>query len=107
MNQQNSQEQKKEPKPLVVITTVASFGDKNRGITHRLQPIRILEENGRKHRVQSVRACHEEPVGHGHKQVHVTLVTEEERYMNIVFDTRKIGWFLLSSRDEMILDGGG
>ncbi|MDX1637521.1 MAG: hypothetical protein R3281_06110 [Balneolaceae bacterium] len=101
--QQPEKKEQREPEPLIVITTVASFADKKRGITHRLKPIRILRQNGRKHRVQKVRKWHEEPVGHGHKQVHVTLVTEDDRYLDIVFDTRKIGWFLVYEEDGLIL----
>ncbi|MDR8390271.1 hypothetical protein NC796_03905 [Aliifodinibius sp. S!AR15-10] len=102
--QGQSNEQKKEPEPLIVITTVASFADKKRGINHRLQPIRILRKNGQRHRVREVRKWHDEPVGHGHKHVHVTLVTEDDRYLDIVFDTRKIGWFLVYEESGMVLD---
>ena len=84
-----------EPEPLIVITTVASFADKKRQINQRLEPIRILQQNGRVHKVQQIRKCHEEPVGHGHKQIHITLKTSEDRYMDIVFDTRKVGWYLV------------
>ncbi|MDZ7681932.1 MAG: hypothetical protein U5J63_09550 [Fodinibius sp.] len=84
-----------DPEPLIVITTVASFADKGREITRRLQPIKILRRNGNVHRVAQIRKCHEEPVGHGHKQIHITLKTKNDRYMDIVFDTRKVGWFLV------------
>ena len=94
----------KEAEPLIVITTVASFSDKNRGITTRLTPIKILRKNGRKHRVKEVRKWHDEPVGHGHKQVHITLVTHDDCYLDIVFDTRKIGWYLVYEEDGMVLD---
>lgn len=95
---------KKEAEPLVVITTVASFSDKKRGITARLKPIKILRRNGQKHRVKEVRKWHDEPVGHGHKQVHITLVTHDDRYLDIVFDTRKIGWYLVCEEAGMIPD---
>lgn len=93
-----------EPEPLVVITTVASFSDKKREITRRLQPIRILRRDGRVHHVQKVRKCHEEPVGHGHKQIHITLQTRDDRYLDIVFDTRKVGWYLVYEEASMLLD---
>src|SRR5699024_483251 len=95
---------RKEPEPLIVITTVASFADKDRGITHRLQPIRIMRRSGQVHRVQKVRKWHEEPVGHGHKQIHITLQTEDDRYLDIVFDTRKVGWYLVYEEAGMLLD---
>jgi translation elongation factor EF-1beta len=41
--------------------------------------------------VQKIRKCHEEPVGHGHKQIHITLQIKDDRYLDIVFDTRKVG----------------
>lgn len=97
-------DKQQEPEPLIVITTVASFGDKQREITRRLQPIRILRQNGRVHRVQNIRKCHEEPVGHGHKQIHITLQTQDDRYLDIVFDTRKVGWYLVYEEAGMILD---
>lgn len=97
-------DKQKEPEPLIVITTVASFADKKRGINRRLQPIRILRQNGRVHRVQKVRKCHEEPVGHGHKQIHITLQTTDDRYLDIVFDTRKVGWYLVYEEAGMLLD---
>lgn len=81
----------KDPEPLVAITTVASFADKGRGIHRRLQPVRILRKNGQVHRVQKIQKCLEEPVGHGHKQIHFTLQTKDDRYLDIVFDTRKVG----------------
>jgi len=93
-----------EPEPLVVITTVASFADKERNITRRLHPIRILRQNGQVHRVQKVRKWHEEPVGHGHKQIHVTLQTNDGRYLDIVFDTRKVGWYLVYEEAGMLVE---
>jgi len=95
-------DQQQEPEPLIVITTVASFADKKREITRRLQPIKILRRNGQVHRVDQIRKCHEEPVGHGHKQIHITLKTKGDRYMDIVFDTRKVGWFLVYEGAGMV-----
>lgn len=103
MSKENNQP-KKEAEPLIVITTVASFSDKKHGITTRLEPIKILRQNGQKHRVKEIRKWHNEPVGHGHKQVHVTLVTHDDRYLDIVFDTRKIGWYLVYEEAGMLLD---
>ena len=100
----NKSHSSKEPEPLIVITTVASFADKKNGITKRLQPIRIKRENGQVHRVQQIRKIHEEPVGHGHKQIHITLQTKDDRYLDIVFDTRKVGWYLVYEEAGMILD---
>lgn len=100
----NNEQTKNEPEPLVVITTVASFADKKRGITHRLQPIRIMRRSGQIHHVQKVRKWHEESVGHGHKHIHVTLQTKDGRYLDIVFDTRKVGWYLVYEEAGMLLD---
>ncbi len=102
MSENNNKQ--KEPEPLVVITTVASFADKERQINRRLQPIKILRRNGDVYRVQKIRKCHEEPVGHGHKQIHITLQTEDDRYLDIVFDTRKVGWYLVYEEAGMLLD---
>lgn len=96
--------EEKKPEPLIVITTVASFADKGREITRRLQPIKILRKGGQIHRVQKIRKCHEEPVGHGHKQIHITLQTKDDRYMDIVFDTRKVGWYLVYEEASMLLE---
>lgn len=104
MNSTDRNSQPKEPEPLIVITTVASFASKKRGITTRLRPIRILRRDGQTHRVKKVRKCHQEPVGHGHKQVHITLVTDDDRYLDIVFDTRKIGWYLVHEEAGMLLE---
>lgn len=95
--------EKREPEPLIVITTVASFANKDRQITRRLQPIKILRESGKIHRVREIRKCHEEPVGHGHKQIHITLQTKDDRYLDIVFDTRKVGWYLVYEEESMLL----
>ena len=94
----------KEPEPLIVITTVASFASKEKNINRRLQPIKILRQNGTVHQVAKIRKCHEEPVGHGHKQIHITLQTKDDRYLDIVFDTRKVGWYLVYEEAGMILD---
>lgn len=94
----------KEAEPLIVITTVASFADKERQITRRLQPVKILRRNGKIHRVRQIRKCHEEPVGHGHKQIHITLQTKDGRYLDIVFDTRKVGWYLVHEEAGILLD---
>jgi len=99
-NEQNS----KESEPLIVITTVASFSDKDKSITHRLQPIRIMRRSGQVHQVQKVRKWYEEPVGHGHKHIHVTLQTKDGRYLDIVFDTEKVGWYLVYEEAGMLLD---
>ena len=94
----------KEAEPLIVITTVASFRNKEKNINRRLQPIKIMRQNGTVHRVQKVRKCHEESVGHGHRQIHITLQTKDDRYLDIVFDTRKVGWYLVYEEAGMILD---
>ncbi len=99
-----SAKQPNDPEPLIVITTVASFSDEKRQIHRRLQPIRILRKNGKVHRVKEIRKCHEEPVGHGHKQIHITLQTKKDLYMDIVFDTRKVGWFLVYKGAGMSVD---
>lgn len=101
---EHDQNKSKEPEPLIVITTVASFADKERQIIRRLQPIKILRRSGEVHYVQKIRKCHEEPVGHGHKQVHVTLQTRDDRYLDIVFDTRKVGWYLVYEEAGLLLD---
>lgn len=88
----------------MVITTVASFSDRKRGIDRRLMPIKILRRNGKIHRVSKIRKCHEEPTGHGHKQIHITLQTKDDRYLDIVFDTRKVGWYLVYEEAGMLLD---
>lgn len=103
-NDQGLEREYKDPEPLVVITTVASFADNKRGIKQRLKPIRILRQSGQTHRVRKVHNWHDEPVGHGHKHVHFTLVTEDDRRLDIVFDTRKIGWFLVNEEASMMLD---
>ena len=95
---------KKEPEPLIVITTVASFSDKQRRITRRLQPIRILRQSGQVHQVRKIRKWHEEATGHGHKQIHVTLQTKDDRYLDIVFDTKKVGWYLVYEEAGVLLD---
>lgn len=94
----------KKSEPLIVITTVASFADKERGINRRLQPIKILRQSGQVHGVEKIRKWHEEPVGHGHKQIHVTLQTNDDRYLDIVFDTRKVGWYLVYEEAGMLLE---
>lgn len=99
-----NEQKEKEPEPLIVITTVASFADKSKDITRRLQPIRILRKGGQVHKVKEIRKCHEEPVGHGHKLIHITLRTTDDRYMDIAFDTRKIGWYLIYEEAGLLLD---
>lgn len=99
-----SDNKRKQPEPLIVITTVASFSDKSKGINRRLQPIKILRKNGNVHHVAKIRKCHEEPVGHGHKQIHITLQTKDDRYLDIVFDTKKVGWYLVYEEAGMLLD---
>ncbi|HKK44912.1 MAG TPA: hypothetical protein VJ964_05290 [Balneolaceae bacterium] len=99
-----SENEIKDPEPLIVITTIASFADKKRKINRRLQPIKILRKNGQVHRVRKIRKCHEEPVGHGHKQIHITLQTKDDRYLDIAFDTRKVGWYLVYEEDGLLLD---
>lgn len=94
---------RREPEPLIVITTVASFADRQRKINRRLQPVKILRKNGQIHHVQNIRKCHEEPVGHGHKQIHITLQTKDDRYLDIVFDTRRVGWYLVYEEEGMLL----
>ncbi|WP_171032914.1 hypothetical protein [Fodinibius saliphilus] len=99
----DSPKKQNEPEPLIVITTVASFADTKRGISRRLEPVKILRQNGQVHKVQKIRKCHEEPVGHGHKQIHITLQTDDDRYLDIVFDTRKVGWYLVYEEAGMLL----
>jgi len=100
----NDQQKKKRAEPLIVITTVAGFPDKERNINRRIYPVRIMRRSGQVHRVEKIRQWHEEFVGHGHRQVHVTVQTEDMRMLDVVFDTRKIGWYLVHEEAGMMLD---
>lgn len=94
----------KQAEPLVVVTTIAGFSDKERGIRRQIVPIRVLRQSGQVHRIEKIRHWHEEPVGHGHRHVHITVQTEDMRMLDIVFNTHEICWYLVHEEASMMLE---
>lgn len=83
-----------------VIASFASFTtDKQK---RRLVPHRFMMRNGDVHVVASVRKSYTEVVGDA-KHVHFVVKTTENRYFDIVYDSKEMAWLCVLEIEEGFL----
>lgn len=85
------------------INVIASFAafttDKQK---RRLVPHRFMMRNGDVHVVASVRKSYTEVVGDA-KHVHFVVKTTENRYFDIVYDSKEMAWLCVLEIEEGFL----
>lgn len=88
--------------PINVINAFRGF--KRPNLFHKITPIRFELKNGAKHQVKQIRQVHKEPVGKAF-HYHYVVLTKEERYFHLVFDTGALEWRLIQEVDEELFFG--
>lgn len=87
-----------------VIAVYAGFrtGTLSRAIT----PIRFMLPNGDRHQVAEVKRSYSERVGDS-LHVHFVVKTKENRYFDIVYDSKSITWLLVVELEEALFTAQG
>ncbi len=71
-------------------------------IKRRVTPLSFTLPTGEDHRITAVRRSYTDKVGTS-EHLHFVVQTRGQRYFDIVFDTRKISWWLvIEIEDPMI-----
>lgn len=88
--------------PLKKVNVTAVFAHfKTPKFQRRITPLGFEESDGAIHRIASVRRTYIEKVGEG-SHVHFVIRTDKDRYFDLVFDTRKMAWFLVLELEERL-----
>lgn len=69
------------------------------GLEHDITPYRFELQNGEKHKVKEIKTVHRENTGKGYF-LHYVLLTDQDRYFNLVFDPRSLEWRLIQEVDK-------
>lgn len=69
------------------------------GTPHQITPFRFELRNGDKHHIKTIRQTHKERVGKAF-HYHFVVLTKEDRYFHLIFDTGPLVWKLVQEVDE-------
>lgn len=83
--------------PINVLNVIRGFHSSK--VPHQITPFRFELRNGEKHHIKTIRQTHRERVGKAF-HYHFVVVTKEDRYFHLIFDTGKILWRLVQEVDE-------
>jgi hypothetical protein len=86
-----------ELKKINVIATFASF--RTARITRRITPLKIMFESGETLGVSRIRRSYTDRVGDT-LHVHFVIQTSDQRYFDIVYDSKKMCWMLVVELEE-------
>lgn len=90
-----------EVRKINVTALFAAF--KTHGIVRRITPLRFTLLTGEDYEVAVVRRSYTDKVGNS-QHVHFVVQTRDHRYFDIVFDAKKMTWWLvIEIEDPMIL----
>lgn len=82
---------------LNVLAIFASF--RQDGVNRRITPRVFMRENGEKHKVKEIRRSYTERIGDA-THVHFVIRTEEDRYFDIVYNSKMMAWQLVIELEE-------
>ena len=88
---------KKKYPPVNVLTAIRGFPHPT--LRHHITPYRFSTGDGRKYHIKQIRQAHKERVG-GAFHYHYVVITREDRYFHLVFDTSTLIWRLVQEVDE-------
>ena len=83
--------------PINVLSVIRGF--RSSQVPHQITPFRFELRNGEKHHIKTIRQTHRERVGKAF-HYHFVVVTKEDRYFHLIFDSGKILWRLVQEVDE-------
>jgi len=83
-----------------VIAAFASFRDDGKFV-RRITPIKFKLSSGDIHKVKRVRRSYTDQVGTS-LHIHFVVVTTEDRYFDIFYDSENMYWYLTVELDERL-----
>ena len=83
--------------PINVLSVFRGFHQPS--LPHHITPYRFETKQGQTHSIKQVRQVHRERVGKAF-HYHFVVLTKEERYFHLVFDTGDLTWRLIQEVDE-------
>ncbi|MEX0929790.1 MAG: hypothetical protein WD266_08350 [Balneolales bacterium] len=82
------------------INVTALFSSfKAQGVTRRITPQTFRLKSGEKFEVSEIRRSYVEHVGEA-RHVHFVVHTKQDRYFDIVYDSKKMGWVLVLELED-------
>jgi hypothetical protein len=87
-----------------VIAVYAGF--KTERLKRAITPIRFMLSSGERHAVEQVKRSYSERVGDS-LHVHFVVKTRENRYFDIVYDSKRITWMLVVELEEALFTAQG
>ncbi len=89
------------------INVIAAYaGFRTPSLKRAITPIRFMLPNEEKHAVQEVKRSYSERVGDS-LHVHFVVKTRENRYFDIVYDSKRITWLLVVELEEALFTAQG
>jgi hypothetical protein len=84
------------------INVIAAWaGFRTPALQRAITPIRFMLPNGERHQVEEIKRSYSERVGDS-LHVHFVLKTKEQRYFDIVYDSKRLSWLLLVELEEAL-----
>ena len=90
--------QKAHEEKINVIAVFAGFDD-NGKFPKRITPIRFKLPSGEVHRIRRIRRSYTDKVGQSY-HIHFVIVTTENRYFDILYDSLTMYWYLVVELEE-------
>ena len=87
-----------------VIAVYAGF--KTPELKRAITPIRFMLPNGDRHVVDQIKRSYSERVGDS-LHVHFVVKTKEDRYFDIVYDSKRVTWMLVVELEEALFTAQG
>lgn len=82
------------------INVTALFSSfKARGVTRRITPLTFRLKSGEAFAVSEIRRSYVEHVGEA-QHIHFVVYTKQDRYFDIVYDSKKMAWVLLLELED-------
>ena len=88
---------KKNYPPINVLNVVRGFCRDE--LPHHITPFRFELKTGESHHIKTIRQTHKERVGKS-MHYHFVVVTKEDRYFHLVFDSGPLIWRLVQEVNE-------
>ncbi|NBB76131.1 MAG: hypothetical protein GVY02_02025 [Bacteroidetes bacterium] len=88
--------------PINVLNIMRGF--RTPDLPHAVTPYRFELRSGEKHHIKKIRQTHRERVGKAY-HYHYVVVTKEERYFHLVFDSGTMVWRVVQEVDSELFFG--
>ena len=86
--------------PVNVLNVIRGFHKSK--LPHHITPFRFEMRNGETHQIKQIRQVHRERVGKSY-HYHFVVLTKEDRYFHLIFDSVSLIWRMVQEVDEELL----